>query len=91
VISCRVIAFHAPNDIDSLTARGGADEDPRERPQATQEGPEDEMGRVDEEHMALSGLGGVQTRLQLGVEKSGLGFHVLGQLFWGGMGIKRTR
>ena len=49
------------------------------------------MGRVDEEHMTFSGLGGVQARLQLGVEKSGLVCDVLGQVFLGGTGIGRTR
>ena len=53
--------------------------------------PEDEMGRVHEEHMARPRLGGVQARLQLGVEKSRLGLDVLGQLFLGGTGITRTR
>ena len=41
------------------------------------------MGRVDEEHMARSRLSGVQTRLQLGVEKSRLGLDVLGQVLFG--------
>ena len=49
------------------------------------------MGRVDEEHVTLSRLGGVQARLQLGLEKLGLGLDVLGQVFLGGTGIARTR
>ena len=45
------------------------------------------MGRVDEEHMARPRLGGVQARLQLGLEEIGLGLDVLGQVFLGGTGI----
>ena len=41
------------------------------------------MGRVDEEHVTFTGLGGGQDRLQFGVEKSGLVCNVLGQgFFW---------
>ena len=80
-----------PQHVEPLTTRRGADEDPRDRPQATQEGPEHEMGRVHEEHVTLSRLGGVQARLQFGVEKSRLDCDVLGQVFLGGTGIMRTR
>ena len=41
------------------------------------------MGRVDEEHVTLTGLGGGQAWLQFGLQKSGLGCDVLGQvLLW---------
>jgi hypothetical protein len=40
------------------------------------------MGRIDEEHMTISRLGGVQTRFQLGVEKLALGGDVLSQVFF---------
>ena len=40
------------------------------------------MGRVDEEHVTFTGLGGGQDRLQFGLEKSGLVCNVLGQVFW---------
>ena len=49
------------------------------------------MGRIDEEHMAVSGFSGIQLRLQFGVVKSRLGLDVLGQVFLGGTGIGRTR
>ena len=49
------------------------------------------MGRVDEEHMTASRRGGIQAGLQVGFEKLGLGFDVLGQVFLGGTGITRTR
>ena len=39
------------------------------------------MGRVDEEHVTFTGLGGGQDRLQFGLEKSGLVCNVLGQVF----------
>ena len=55
-----------------------------------QERAEDEMGRIDEEHMAVSGYSGIQSRLQLAVVKNRLGFDVLGQVFLGGTGIGRT-
>ena len=42
------------------------------------------MGRIDEEHMAVSGFSGIQLRLQFGVVKSRLGLDVLGQVFLGG-------
>ena len=72
-----------PQDIEPLTSRSRTHEDPRERPQVTQEGPEHEMGRVDEEHVTFTGLGGGQDRLQFGLEKSGLVCNVLGQgFFW---------
>ena len=70
-----------PQDIEPLTSRSRTHEDPRERPQVTQEGPEHEMGRVDEEHVTFTGLGGGQDRLQFGLEKSGLVCNVLGQVF----------
>ena len=80
-----------PQDVKSLATRGRSDEDPRERPQAAQECPEHEMGRIDEEHMALSGQGSVQARLQFVSEELGLGFDVLSQVFLGGTGTMRTR
>ena len=40
------------------------------------------MGRVDEEHVTFTGLGGGQDRLQFGLEKSGLVCNVLGQVFF---------
>ena len=80
-----------PQHVEPLTTRSGADEDSRERPQATQEGPEHEMGRIDEEHMALPRSGGVQGGLQLGVEEIGLDGDVLGQVFLGGTGMARAR
>jgi hypothetical protein len=40
------------------------------------------VGRVDEEDVASSRLGGLQPRLQLGLEESGLGLGVLGQVFF---------
>ena len=49
------------------------------------------MGRVDEEHVTFASLGGGQDRLQFGLEKSGLVCNVLGQVFFGGTGIARTR
>ena len=49
------------------------------------------MGRVDEEHVTFTGLGDGQDRLQFGLEKSGLVCNVLGQVFFGGTGIARTR
>ena len=49
------------------------------------------MGRVDEEHVTCASLGGGQDRLQFGLEKSGLVCNVLGQVFFGGTGIARTR
>ena len=49
------------------------------------------MSRVDEVHMAVSALSGVQSGLQFVVVKSGLGFDVLGQIFLGGTGTGRTR
>ena len=49
------------------------------------------MGRVDEEHVTFTGLGGGQDRLQFGLEKSGLVCNVLGQVFVGGPGDRRTR
>jgi hypothetical protein len=48
------------------------------------------MGRVDEKHMTLSREGGVELRFQLLVEKLGLDFNVLGQVFLGGTGMART-
>ena len=41
------------------------------------------MGRIDEEHMALPRLSGVQDRLQLGVEKIRLDGDLLGQALLG--------
>ena len=41
------------------------------------------MGRIDEEHVTLSGLGGVQARLQLGLEESGLGLRRARPSFFG--------
>jgi hypothetical protein len=76
--------------IEPLTTRSGPDENPRERPEATHERPEYEMGRVDEKHMTLPRESGVQLRLQFRVEKLRLGFDVLGQVFLGGTGIART-
>jgi hypothetical protein len=49
------------------------------------------MGRVHKEYVNPSRLGVIQERFQLGVEKFGLGLDVLGQVFWGGTGIVRTR
>ena len=49
------------------------------------------MGRIDEEHMAGPGDCGVQTRLQLAIEKSRLSLDVLGQVFFGGTGTIRAR
>ena len=68
-----------PQHVEPLTTRSGAHKDSGERPQATQEGPEHEMGRIDEEHMALSRLSRVQDRLQLFIEKIRLDGDVLGQ------------
>jgi hypothetical protein len=89
-IRSRVTAFHCTQHMEPLTTRSGADENPRERPKATQERSRHEMGRVDEEHMTLPRKGGVQPRPQFRVEKLGLGFDVLGQVFWGGTGMART-
>jgi hypothetical protein len=74
-----------------MTAGSRADENPRKRPEATQECPEHETGRVHKEHLTPSRVGLTQERLQLGVEKFGLGLDVLGQVFLGGTGIMRTR
>jgi hypothetical protein len=49
------------------------------------------MGRVDEEHVTLSRHGGIEAWLQVGLEKLGLDFDVLGQVFLGATGITRTR
>jgi len=62
-----------------------------ERPQAGQEGPEDEMDRIDEEHMAPAGDRGLRTGLQFGLEEIGLGSGVLGQVLLGGPGTGQTR
>jgi hypothetical protein len=59
--------------------------------QTAQEGAEDEMGRIDEEHMTDPGPRGIQARLQLALEKSRLDLDVLCQVFLGGTGIIRTR
>ena len=67
-----------PQDIEPQTSRSRTHEDPIERPQVTQECPEHEMGRVDEEHVTFTGLGGGQDRLQFDLEKSGLVCNVLG-------------
>ena len=74
-----------PQDIEPLTSRSRTHEDPRERPQVTQEGPEHEMGRVDEEHVTFTGLGGGQESATVSdFEKSGLVCNVLGQVVFGG-------
>src|SRR5262245_3496030 len=49
------------------------------------------MGRVHEEHMTLSRHSGIEAWLQVGFEKLGLNFDVLGHVFLGGTGITRTR
>ena len=48
------------------------------------------MGRVDEEHVSLPRLRGVQRGLQFLIEKSGLISGVLGEVFFGGTGMART-
>jgi hypothetical protein len=48
------------------------------------------MGCVDEEHMTVPRLGGVEFGRQFFVEKLGLSFDVFGQVFWGGTGMART-
>src|SRR6185437_15694158 len=58
---------------------------------AAQEGPEDEMGRIDEEHVAVAGEGGLQAGRQFGLEELGLVPGMLGPVFLGGTGIGRTR
>ena len=80
-----------PQDIEPLTSRSRTHEDPRERIQVTQEGPEHEMGRVYEEHVTFTVLGCGQDRLQFGLEKSGLVCNVLGQVFFLLYGDGRTR
>jgi hypothetical protein len=87
-LACRRIP--GTQDVEPLTTTGRSDKDPRERPQATQERAEHEMGCVNEEHMTIPCLSGIQTRLQFGVEEIGLGGNVLGQVFFGGTGIART-
>jgi len=47
-------------------------QDPRKRPEATQECPEHELGRVHKEHVTSSRAGVVPARLQFGVEKIGM-------------------
>ncbi len=49
------------------------------------------MRRVDEEHVSLSSLRGVERWLQLAIEKCGLVGNVLGKVFLGGTGMARTR
>ena len=68
-------------DVEPLTTRGSADEDPRERPQAAEKRAEYKVSGVHEEHVTLTGYSGVQFRFQLGVEKLGLVLNVLGQVF----------
>jgi hypothetical protein len=48
VVSSRVIASMAPQDVEPLAARGAADQHPHEAPEVTQERPGDEVGGVGE-------------------------------------------
>ena len=81
----------SPQNVEALAARRCSDIEPCERPQAAQERTKHEMGRIDEKYVALSLLGSIESWLQFGVVKTGLGFDVLGQVFLGGTGMGRTR
>src|SRR5271169_1860174 len=49
------------------------------------------MGRVHEQHVAVSGDRRIEPRLQFGVQELPLFANMLGQVFLGGTGIARTR
>lgn len=77
--------------VEPLPPRGRPHEEPRERPQVARERAEHKMGRVDEEHVSLPRLRGVQRGLQFFVEKSSLIGGMLDEVFLGGTGMARTR
>jgi len=79
-LSCHRVP--SSQDVETLPTRRSPNEQPRERPQATQERAENEMGRIDEEHMTVSSLGSVQDGLQFGIKKLPLIRYVFGNTFW---------
>lgn len=66
-------------NVETLATGCGPDEDAGERPQAAEEGAEDEVGGVDEEDVSGACLSGVERRLELGLQEVALDFNVLGQ------------
>ena len=80
-----------PRFVEPLSSRRRTHEETPKRPQAAQERAEHAMGRIDEEHVAVPGLGRVQCGPQLVVEKRRLIGGVFRETFFGGTGRARTR
>lgn len=75
-----------PQDVEPLTARGRPDEHPEDRPQATQVGSVDEVSRVHEQDVTVTGDGPVEPGFQLRIEKDLLVADVVREIFFWGKG-----
>ena len=78
-------------NVEALAAGRGANEDPGGAPKAAEEGAEDEVSRVNEEDVAVSGLSGIKSRLKLGFQELALRGDMFGQRLFGGTGTARVR